>query len=202
MEAYESAYLLKMVQQSNVKGDAGRGNDHSEEYIGVGQDHAMSFDVKDVAALAVEGVIFNARDKSQNGIYWMAHPDDLMLMIKLGANAGFRTDTDISGNLAVRERPLQRWEPSTENDICLSLEPTGESWDQFQANEEKFGLKSDYNENIYTTTIDKSNPLYTHRAAEAERIAHEIEGASGDNSTAKEAEAFANEGDGLDEEER
>lgn len=73
MEAYESAYLLKMVQQSNAKGDASRGNDHSEEYIGVGQDHAMSFDTKDVAALAVEGVTFNARDKSQNGNDWMTH---------------------------------------------------------------------------------------------------------------------------------
>ena len=69
MEAHESAYLLKMVQQSNVKGDAGRGSDHSEEYIGVGQDHAMSFDTKDVAALAVEGLTLNARDKSQNGNY-------------------------------------------------------------------------------------------------------------------------------------
>lgn len=120
----------------------------------------------------------------------------------LGASTGFRTDTDISGNLPVRERPLQRWEPSTENDISVSLESTGESWDQFQANEQKFGLKSDYNENIYTTTIDKSNPLYRQREAEAERIAHEIEGASGDNTVTKEAEAFPNEGDGLDEEER
>lgn len=191
-----------MVQQANVKGDAGRGHDHSEEYIGVGQDHAMSFDTKDVAALAVEGVNFNAREKSQNGIDWTTHLRGWMLMIISGANAGFRTDTDISGNLAVRERPLQKWEPSTDNDVCISLDFTGESWDQFQANEEKFGLKSDYNENIYTTTIDKSNPLYRQREEEAERIAHEIEGASGDNSMAKEAEAFVIEGDGRDEEER
>lgn len=58
-----------MVQQANVKGDSSKGNDHSDEYIGVGHDHAMSFDTKDVAALAVEGVTFNARDKSQNGNY-------------------------------------------------------------------------------------------------------------------------------------
>lgn len=104
--------------------------------------------------------------------------------------------------MAVRERPLQRWEPSTENDVFVSLEPTGESWDQFQANEQKFGLKSDYNENIYTTTIDKSNPLYKQREAEAERIVQEMEGASGDNSMLKEEGGFGNEGDGLDEEER
>lgn len=82
----------------------------------------------------------------------------------------------------------------------MTLDSTGESWDQFQANEQKFGLKSDYNENIYTTTIDKSNPLYRQREAEAERIAQEIEGASVDNF--KEGMGFATEGDGLGEEER
>jgi hypothetical protein len=69
LENYESAYLLKMVQQSYNKGDTVRGKDYPEEYIGIGHDHAMSFDTKDVAALAVEGVIFNAREKSQNGDY-------------------------------------------------------------------------------------------------------------------------------------
>jgi PAB1-binding protein PBP1 len=84
----------------------------------------------------------------------------------------------------------------------VSLESTGESWDQFQANEQKFGLKSDYNENIYTTTIDKSNPLYRQREAEAERIAQEIEGTSAEHNHAKEDGGFANEDDGLDEEDR
>lgn len=59
--------MLKMVRQSHVKGDVTRGNDHPEEYIGVGNDHAMSFDTKDVVDLAVEGTIFNVREKTQNG---------------------------------------------------------------------------------------------------------------------------------------
>ena len=84
--------------------------------------------------------------------------------------------------------------------MYVSLDSTEETWDQFQANEQKFGLKSDYNENIYTTTIDKSNPLYRQREAEAERIAQEIEGTSADNSKAD--GGFTTEGDGLDEEER
>lgn len=81
METYESAYLLKMVQQPYAKGDVSRGNDHSEEYIGVGHDHAMSFDMKDVAHFAVEGVAFNARDKSQNGNCSATHLGKVMLII-------------------------------------------------------------------------------------------------------------------------
>lgn len=69
MEKYESAYLLKMVQQLYGKGDTIRGKDHPEEYIGVGPDYAMSFDIKDVAVLSVKEVVFSAREKSQNGDY-------------------------------------------------------------------------------------------------------------------------------------
>ena len=70
VDGYESVYLLKMVRQIHVKGEVTKGYDHSEEYIGVGNDHAMSFDTKDVTDLVVEGAVFNARDKSQNGDCW------------------------------------------------------------------------------------------------------------------------------------
>ena len=124
------------------------------------------------------------------------------LSIPLGVNSGFRTDADISGNLTLRERNLQRWEPSAETDIDLSLESTDSSWDQFQANEQRFGLKSDYDENMYTTRIDKSHPEYRHRAAEAERIAREIEGNQADNAHVREERGIGNNDDGLDEEEK
>jgi PAB1-binding protein PBP1 len=48
-------------------------------------------------------------------------------------------------------------------------------WDQFAENERLFGLKTDYDENIYTTKIDKSHPQYKERMAAAERKAREIE---------------------------
>lgn len=51
----------------------------------------------------------------------------------------------------------------------------GAGWDQFATNERLFGLKSDYDENIYTTTIDKNHPQYRERMAAAERKAREIE---------------------------
>ena len=81
----------------------------------------------------------------------------------------------------------------------MSLESSGE-WDQFKANEERFGLRSDYDENIYTTQIDKKNPLYAMREREAERIAREIEGDVTNNTHMREERGFKD--DGLDEEEK
>ncbi|MBE3050475.1 hypothetical protein IMZ48_49870 [Candidatus Bathyarchaeota archaeon] len=52
---------------------------------------------------------------------------------------------------------------------------TGKGWDQFAANEELFGLQTDYDENMYTTSINKSHPQYRERMAAADRKAREIE---------------------------
>lgn len=67
MEGHDSAYLLKMVQQISNKGEINGAKEVIEEYIGVGDDCAMSFDIKEVIDLAVEGVVFNNRDRAQNG---------------------------------------------------------------------------------------------------------------------------------------
>lgn len=115
---------------------------------------------------------------------------------------GFRTDTDISGNTAMPERDLQRWEPSGNAEANLSLDSSGGAWDQFQVNEQRFGLKSDYDENIYTTRIDRSRPDYRQREAEARRIAQEIEGCSTNNNHTKEERGLLDEDNGLDEEEK
>ena len=89
-----------------------------------------------------------------------------------------------------------------ETDVDLSLETTGGSWDQFQANEQRFGLKSDYDENIYTTSIDKSHPDYRRREADASRIAREIEGGQAENPHVREERGATYPDDGLDEEEK
>lgn len=56
-----------MVQQVNGKSEVNGVKDNTDDYIGVGDEHALSFDIKDVIDLAVEGVMFNSREKSQNG---------------------------------------------------------------------------------------------------------------------------------------
>ncbi len=69
MENHEPAYLLKMVQQvrSGNKNDVNGNHEASGEYVGIGEEHSMSFDVKEIADLAVDNVTFDHRHKSQNG---------------------------------------------------------------------------------------------------------------------------------------
>jgi hypothetical protein len=98
-----------------------------------------------------------------------------------GNRAGFKTDTSISNNRPGGERELKRWVPDSNPDTDFSLEQPskgrgqGEAWDQFAVNEKLFGAKSDYDENIYTTAIDRSHPEYQKRLGYADRKAREIE---------------------------
>lgn len=52
---------------------------------------------------------------------------------------------------------------------------TGGSWDQFAANEKLFGLTTDFNEEIYTTTLNRSAPGYKDREKKAIKMANEIQ---------------------------
>lgn len=99
----------------------------------------------------------------------------------------FRTDTDISqrkGN-GGRERDLQAWMPSGGDGSIGGLGdddtfgPSGNgstSWDQFQVNEQLFGVKASFDEDIYTTKLDRSAPDFKERERRAQRIANEIIG--------------------------
>lgn len=95
----------------------------------------------------------------------------------------FRTDTEISANPAARGdgRTLQRWTGDEAAlgavDDGLSLESSasrGGAWDQFAANEARFGVKSNYEETLYTTKLDKSGKDFKARERQAERLAQEI----------------------------
>lgn len=48
-------------------------------------------------------------------------------------------------------------------------------WDQFEANKTLFGVRSTFNEDLYTTKLEKG-PQMKEREREALRIAREIEG--------------------------
>ncbi|KAI1841892.1 hypothetical protein JX266_011862 [Neoarthrinium moseri] len=121
-------------------------------------------------------------------------------------NGGFRTDSAISANRAGGERVLQRWQPDTDDTFDHSLEKSGTkpSWDQFSANEKLFGLKTDYDENMYTTQINKSHPQYHQRIAAAEKKAREIERSVASTSHVAEERVmdFVGGDDGGDEEDK
>lgn len=132
-----------------------------------------------------------------------------LLLISPGNASSFRTDGAISGARNQGERPLQRWVPDAPAGIDGSLESsrskTVGGWDQFEANK-RFGVTTDYNENIYTTPIDKSHPQYKQRLAEADRKAREIERSVATNSHIAEERVrdnlTAEENGGLDEEDK
>jgi len=87
----------------------------------------------------------------------------------------------------------------------MSMSSGGQSrpWDQFETNERITGLKTDYDESFYTTTIDRSAPSYRNRVAAADKLAREIESTVSSNSHIAEergqTDATAN---GVDEEDR
>ncbi|KAI8382337.1 LsmAD domain-containing protein [Blakeslea trispora] len=114
----------------------------------------------------------------------------------------FRTDTDISGKLDIRERELHKWAPSTEdeaNALGLLEESTSEgAWDQFAANEKLFGLKTDFDEEIYTTPLNRSAPGYKDREKRAIKMANEIQKSTTDNVHMLEERGFTM--DEMDEE--
>ncbi|TKY85749.1 hypothetical protein EX895_005289 [Sporisorium graminicola] len=111
----------------------------------------------------------------------------------------FRTDTEISKAFdpLASGRTLQKWSddpdladldtPSSKlpawaspSDAAgggldeSSASAAGKPWDQFAANEARFGIKSNYEENLYTTKLDRSGKDFRNREREADRIAREI----------------------------
>ncbi|KAK2760843.1 hypothetical protein FQN54_002082 [Arachnomyces sp. PD_36] len=186
LEPSESSFMMKMTQK--VSADQGRANGANEIYLGSAPDHSMVFDAKDIVDVSVANV-------STSEVVAKEHS---------GASNGFRTDADISGRHATRERNLQRWEPSADTDVDLSLESAGTgTWDQFETNARLFGATSSYDENLYTTRIDRNDPSYKRKEAEAARIAREIESSETDNVHLKEERGHVCETDaGQDEEEK
>ncbi|KAI1506630.1 hypothetical protein F5X99DRAFT_415331 [Biscogniauxia marginata] len=143
-----------MVQQKKNPANTTNGNNHKEY-------PTMSFQKRDVSDARVVGPGSGKSDAKANG-----------------NSSTFRTDAAISSSRSGRERVLQPWVgPSSSDGLDMSLEKTTSSggWDQFAANERQFGIKSTYDENIYTTAIDKNHPQYKERMAVAEKKAREIE---------------------------
>ena len=84
------------------------------------------------------------------------------------------------------------------------LSTTGQQWDQFEANERMFGTTSSYNEDIYTTTINRNDPGYKAKVALAERLQREINSTAPATSHVAEERImdFSGAGDQADEEEK
>jgi len=93
----------------------------------------------------------------------------------------FATDTEITerqkGSMNT-ERDLVPWAGHGSSDAVGLDEGLGRGepgqWDQFQANESRWGITTTFNEELYTTKLDP-NSLPKEKREEADRIAREIE---------------------------
>jgi hypothetical protein len=96
----------------------------------------------------------------------------------------FRTDTDISQKKPAhgRERELQAWLPDSDtphlpaDDDTFGNATGNTGWDQFAVNEKLFGVTGSFNEDEYTTKLDRNAADFREREIEAQRIAAEILG--------------------------
>ncbi|KAJ7549197.1 hypothetical protein O6H91_07G045100 [Diphasiastrum complanatum] len=119
------------------------------------------------------------------------------------------TDSVLSqGRCRDVERELKPWKPDSEAPRNLGLESTFQStwnrnWDQFETNKALFGIESTFDEELYTTKLERG-PQTREREREAWRIAREIEGQSTRNLHLAEEREFhlTSEFEHLDEESR
>ncbi|KAI0635916.1 hypothetical protein C8Q77DRAFT_1155659 [Trametes polyzona] len=129
---------------------------------------------------------------------WQSGPADAK--VPNGADS-FKTDTDISQKTAPRrERELQAWQPESAEGNAQGATPaaaqgnarnvdeltfgpgaSGGSWDQFAVNEKLFGVKAGFDEEAYTTKLDRSAPDFKDRERKAQQIANEIMGTTTNN---------------------
>ncbi|KAG0353670.1 hypothetical protein BGZ54_002098 [Gamsiella multidivaricata] len=124
-----------------------------------------------------------------------------------GEREGFKTDTDISRSGDIRERDLKKWAPE-EHTAFLDIEgDLGDGhhngragWDQFAANERLFGVKTDFNEELYTTKLDRSGADFKAREQQAIQIANEIQQSVSNNVHLREERGLTVDDSGLDEE--
>jgi PAB1-binding protein PBP1 len=105
-------------------------------------------------------------------------------------SVAFKTDTDISQKAPRRERELLAWHSDSVPAVVSSSGPThgqhtddvtfgtGSSgnggWNQFTANEKLFGVRTGFDEELYTTKLDRSGADFAEREKRAQVLANEI----------------------------
>jgi PAB1-binding protein PBP1 len=99
---------------------------------------------------------------------------------------------DISKAGMVRERPLQAWADDIPDNTTASgtsggryshsddltfgpgASQSGNQWDQFAVNEKLFGVKANFDEEAYTTKLDRNAPDFKEKEKKAAALANEI----------------------------
>ncbi|KAG8823680.1 hypothetical protein FRC19_003342 [Serendipita sp. 401] len=131
----------------------------------------------------------------------------------------FRTDTDISttnNSSTTRERDLQPWQQPEGTDMANRLAAlqgdeatfgpsggySGAPWDQFEANEQLYGVTTRFDETQYTTKLDRNAPGFEERERRAQKIAEEILSGTTSNTHVAEERVMNGTGNSTGEEEK
>ncbi|KAF9223412.1 hypothetical protein BS17DRAFT_754452 [Gyrodon lividus] len=144
---------------------------------------------------------------------WQSGPADA----KVPNGDTFRTDTDISKGKLARERELQAWQPSISlgspstpathhegvgDEITFGSGASNPSWDQFAANEQMFGVTTSFDEEVYTTKLDRTAVDFKEKERKAQRIASEIMGSAINNPHIAEERNLNVDDSGVNEEDK
>lgn len=133
-------------------------------------------------------VLRNARDVANAGApiqetLFIAAQSIASCVPAQGQPGAFRTDGDISSASGAGGAPRAPWAgpppPANPNANVDELtfgtsSGTSQPWDQFQANKEMFGVVTSFNEEAYTTALDRNAPDFKEKERKAEIIAKEI----------------------------
>ncbi|GMH57161.1 hypothetical protein TL16_g02303 [Triparma laevis f. inornata] len=145
------------------------------------------FQLNGSAVIAFDKVVMVVCESVQTGVH---------------AKDEFKTDTEIS-KMRVKDNELvsagSEWLSAGDGGLEENSHKTG-SWDQFTANESKFGVKTTFDENLYTTKLNNTKISDDDRRR-AEKLAKEINSSSNlaGNMHVMEERGFKVEGD-YDEE--
>lgn len=157
------AIVLKMAQV--IKDGSARGQKSVPETIRKPMD--MIIQAKDLVQVVAKDVPLNIEEFSN------AQPHDKRkdLMIDSAISHAHHLEA---------ERELERWTPGADDPECPELEDIfdgtwNRNWDQFETNETLFGVRSTFDEELYTTKLERG-PRMRELEREATRIAREIEG--------------------------
>ncbi|XP_014500982.1 polyadenylate-binding protein-interacting protein 3 [Vigna radiata var. radiata] len=157
--------ILKMARLT--KDGLSRGQKSGAEFVSKPPMKILIIPAKDVVQVIAQDVAI-ARDGLPNESHQDMHQEIMV-------------DSLISQSRHVElGRELKPWVPDEDDPQCPELENIfdghwNRGWDQFETNEALFGVKSTFNEELYTTKLEKG-PQTRELEKQALRIAREIEG--------------------------
>ncbi|KAK7261657.1 hypothetical protein RIF29_27973 [Crotalaria pallida] len=157
--------ILKMARL--VRDGSLRGQKSGVEFIGKAPSKMLIIPANELVQVIAKGVAVTRDDRPSESHH------DMHQEIMVDSLISQSRHVDLG-------RELKPWVPDEDDPQCPELDnifdgPWNRGWDQFETNETLFGVKSTFNEELYTTKLEKG-PQTRELERQALRIAREIEG--------------------------